>query len=103
RRLLHLRDSGRGAVVRLGWLDLALTRHESLNAIKRAGADIILTYFAKELAALLKQGSRSRETLAKLLRVRLRRFKTASVRPAANRPASCADPARDFSARVSRR
>jgi porphobilinogen synthase len=42
------------AAARLGWLDLARTRHESLVAIKRAGADMILTYFAKEMAALLK-------------------------------------------------
>lgn len=42
------------AAARLGWLDLVRTRHESLIAIKRAGADIILTYFAKEMAALLK-------------------------------------------------
>ena len=42
------------AAARLGWLDLARTRHESLLAIKRAGADIILTYFAKDMAALLK-------------------------------------------------
>jgi porphobilinogen synthase len=42
------------AAARLGWLDLARTRHESLIAIKRAGADIILTYFAKEMAALLR-------------------------------------------------
>ena len=42
------------AAARLGWLDLARTRHESLLAIKRAGADIILTYFAKEMAALLR-------------------------------------------------
>ena len=33
-----------------GWLDLKRTRDESLLAIKRAGADIILTYFAKEIA-----------------------------------------------------
>ena len=39
------------AAARLGWLDLARTRHESLLAIKRAGADMILTYFAKEMAA----------------------------------------------------
>jgi porphobilinogen synthase len=38
----------------MGWLDLARTRHESLVAIKRAGADLILTYFAKEMAALLR-------------------------------------------------
>ena len=38
------------AAAKLGWLDLARTRHESLVAIKRAGADMILTYFAKEMA-----------------------------------------------------
>ena len=41
------------AAARLGWLDLARCRHESLLAIKRAGADIILTYFAKEMARVL--------------------------------------------------
>ena len=41
------------AAARLGWLDLARTRHESLLAIKRAGADMILTYFAKEMAGVL--------------------------------------------------
>jgi porphobilinogen synthase len=38
------------AAARLGWLDLVRTRDESLLAIKRAGADLILTYFAKEVA-----------------------------------------------------
>jgi porphobilinogen synthase len=38
------------AAARLGWLDLAKCRRESLLAIKRAGADMILTYFAKEIA-----------------------------------------------------
>ncbi|MGE9296199.1 MAG: porphobilinogen synthase, partial [Puniceicoccales bacterium] len=33
-----------------GWLDHVRTRNESLLAIKRAGADMILTYFAKEIA-----------------------------------------------------
>jgi porphobilinogen synthase len=42
------------AAAKLGWLDLARTRHESLLAIKRAGADMILTYFAKEMAAALR-------------------------------------------------
>jgi porphobilinogen synthase len=41
------------AAARLGWLDLARCRHESVLAIKRAGADMILTYFAKDLAAEL--------------------------------------------------
>ncbi len=43
------------AAARLGWLDLARTRHESLLAIKRAGAGIILTYFAKDIARELRR------------------------------------------------
>jgi len=43
------------AAAKLGWLDYARTRHESLLAIKRAGAGIILTYFAKEMAAELRR------------------------------------------------
>ncbi|MBK8478454.1 MAG: porphobilinogen synthase [Opitutaceae bacterium] len=38
------------AAARLGWLDLRRTRDESLLAIKRAGADMILTYFARSVA-----------------------------------------------------
>jgi porphobilinogen synthase len=38
------------AAAKLGWLNLERCRHESLLAIKRAGADMILTYFAKEMA-----------------------------------------------------
>jgi porphobilinogen synthase len=37
----------------LGWLDLPRTMMESLIGIRRAGADIILTYFAKEAARIL--------------------------------------------------
>ncbi|WP_138007932.1 porphobilinogen synthase [Halalkalirubrum salinum] len=33
-----------------GWLDLEETAYESLLSIKRAGADLILTYFAEDLA-----------------------------------------------------
>lgn len=44
------------AAARLGWLDLAACRRESLIAIKRAGADMILTYFAREMAAELRRG-----------------------------------------------
>ena len=33
-----------------GWLDLEATAYESLLSIKRAGADLILTYFAEDLA-----------------------------------------------------
>ena len=42
------------AAARLGWLDLAQCRRESLLAIRRAGADMILTYFAREMAAELR-------------------------------------------------
>ena len=41
------------AAAKMGWLDLAKIRAESLLAIKRAGADMILTYFAKDMAAIL--------------------------------------------------
>ena len=41
------------AAAQLGWLDLEKTRDESLLAIKRAGADMILTYFAKAVAKSL--------------------------------------------------
>jgi porphobilinogen synthase len=37
-----------------GWIDRELVMMESLLAIKRAGADLILTYFAKEAARLLR-------------------------------------------------
>jgi len=36
-----------------GWIDEARIRDEILLSIKRAGADLILTYFAKEVAAVL--------------------------------------------------
>lgn len=42
------------AAAKLGWLDYEKTRDESLLAIKRAGADVILTYFAKEVATKLR-------------------------------------------------
>lgn len=37
------------AAAQLGWLDYEKTRDESLLAIKRAGADLILSYFALEV------------------------------------------------------
>ncbi|MFP5212116.1 MAG: porphobilinogen synthase, partial [Acidobacteriota bacterium] len=37
-----------------GWLDETRAMMESLTAIRRAGADIILTYFAKDAAKLLR-------------------------------------------------
>lgn len=45
------------AAAKAGWLDFVKTRDESLLAIKRAGADVILTYFAKEYAAQSRQYS----------------------------------------------
>jgi porphobilinogen synthase len=39
-----------------GWLDEQAVMLESLTAIKRAGADMILTYFAKEAAKILIKG-----------------------------------------------
>ncbi len=44
------------AAGRLGWMDSERAMMESLISIKRAGADLILTYFAKEAAKIL--GSR---------------------------------------------
>ena len=36
-----------------GWIDGDLVALEQLTAVKRAGADLILTYFARDLAARL--------------------------------------------------
>lgn len=44
------------AAARLGWLDYERTRDESLVAIKRAGAEMILTYFAREVAEGIVRG-----------------------------------------------
>jgi len=41
------------AAARAGWLDESRAMMESLLAIKRAGADLILSYFAKDAAKLL--------------------------------------------------
>ncbi|MBI3416893.1 MAG: porphobilinogen synthase [Verrucomicrobia bacterium] len=42
------------AAARNGWLDLKKARDESLLAIKRAGADMIITYFARAMAEALR-------------------------------------------------
>ena len=52
------------AAARLGWLDLEKIRDESLLAIKRAGADMIMTYFAGDMALYLQGGDH--ETLSSL-------------------------------------
>jgi porphobilinogen synthase len=42
------------AAAEKGWLDLEETAVESLTAMKRAGADLILTYFAEDVADRLE-------------------------------------------------
>jgi len=44
------------AAAQMGWIDGEAAMMESLTAIKRAGADIIITYFAAEAAKLLQKG-----------------------------------------------
>ena len=52
--------SGEYAMIRaagqLGWVDEERVMVEALTGIRRAGADIIITYFAKDLARLIEQG-----------------------------------------------
>jgi len=43
------------AAAAMGWLDGERAMMESLTAIKRAGADMIITYFAPEAAAILRK------------------------------------------------
>jgi len=43
------------AAGRMGWLDEERTMMEVLTAIRRAGADLLLTYFAKDAARLLTE------------------------------------------------
>jgi len=44
------------AAGRLGWLDEERAMLEALTAIRRAGADVVITYFAKDAARLLERG-----------------------------------------------
>jgi porphobilinogen synthase len=44
------------AAGQLGWLDEDRAVLEALTGIRRAGADIIITYFAKDAARLIEQG-----------------------------------------------
>jgi porphobilinogen synthase len=52
--------SGEYAMIRaagqLGWLDEERAMMEALTGIRRAGADLIITYFAKDAARLIEQG-----------------------------------------------
>jgi len=45
---------------RLGWLDEERAILEALTSIRRAGADIVITYFAKDAARLLERGTHLR-------------------------------------------
>jgi porphobilinogen synthase len=45
------------AAGQLGWLDEKRAMMEALTSIRRAGADIIITYFAKDAARVLEQGA----------------------------------------------
>src|SRR5215813_15130500 len=53
--------SGEYAMLRaagqLGWLDEEAAMMEALTGIRRAGADIVITYFAKEVARILERRS----------------------------------------------
>lgn len=42
------------AAGKLGWIDEKKVMMETITSIKRAGADIIITYFAKEVAKIIK-------------------------------------------------
>ena len=44
------------AAARNGWIDEQRAMLETLTAIRRAGADIIITYFARDAALVLKSG-----------------------------------------------
>jgi porphobilinogen synthase len=46
------------AAARLGWLDEERAMLETLTSIRRAGADLILTYFARDAARVLRQQGR---------------------------------------------
>jgi porphobilinogen synthase len=48
------------AAGRLGWLDEERAMMEALGSIKRAGADIVITYFAKDVARVLERGTDGR-------------------------------------------
>jgi porphobilinogen synthase len=47
------------AAGRLGWIDESRAAMEILLSIRRAGADIILTYFAKDVARVLNGDKRT--------------------------------------------
>jgi porphobilinogen synthase len=44
------------AAGRLGWLDEERVMMEALTSIRRAGADIVITYFARDAARIIERG-----------------------------------------------
>jgi porphobilinogen synthase len=48
------------AAGKLGWLDEERAMMETLTSIRRAGADIVITYFAKDAARVLERGMHQR-------------------------------------------
>ena len=48
------------AAGKLGWLDEERAMMEALTSIRRAGADIVITYFAKDAARVLERGMHQR-------------------------------------------
>jgi len=47
------------AAGRLGWLDEERAMMEALTSIRRAGADVVITYFARDAARVLERGGGS--------------------------------------------
>jgi porphobilinogen synthase len=47
------------AAARNGWIDERRAMMECLTSIRRAGADIIITYFARDAARLLSNTNRT--------------------------------------------
>jgi porphobilinogen synthase len=43
------------AAAQLGWIEEERAMMESLTAIRRAGADMIITYFARDAARVLRR------------------------------------------------
>jgi porphobilinogen synthase len=47
------------AAAERGWIDRRRAALESLVAIRRAGADVVITYYAKDAARWIAEGARS--------------------------------------------
>jgi porphobilinogen synthase len=84
------------AAAQLGWVDGEQVMMESLIAIKRAGADLILTYFAKEAAKILRHCGVHRVRLAAGSPTRRRGTKSLLIRRDATLRTSGAPAERDF-------